>query len=281
MYTIFSCPKEFTSLFGVIQRNAINSWLKLSPKPKIILFGIENEDIKKEFDDDCITFLSIDHVNEYKTPFISSIFEKAIEHSPTETLCYVNSDIILFNDFPRTVENLIYQKKYFGVGKRYTIEIEKILDFSDQSKIRDYYLKNLKFDLYTGSDYFIFHKKSIRNMPNFLIGRTCWDNWLMYNAVKNNLNQIDCSFDIACIHQKHDYSHIKTNTSHHYKGIEREYNLKQLGGIDKIYDIRDSKYFLKEGILKKDFSIRSLIHKLLRKIKFLYLKEITYQFLKK
>ena len=280
MYTIFSCPKEFTSLFGVIQRNAINSWLKLSPKPKIILFGVENEDIKREFNDDCITFHPIDHLNEYKTPFISSIFEKAIEYSQTETLCYVNSDIILFNDFPRTIENLISKKKYFGVGKRHTIEIEKILDFSDQSKISDYYLKNSKFDSYTGSDYFIFHKKSIRDMPNFLIGRTCWDNWLMYNAAKNNLNQIDCSLDIACIHQKHDYSHIKTNTNNHYKGIEREYNLKQLGGIDKNYDIRDSKYFLKEGILKKDFSIRRLIHKLLRKTKFLYLKEITYQLLK-
>ena len=60
MYTIFSCPKEFTSLFGIIQRNAINSWLKLSPKPNIILFGIENENIKNEFNDENITPLQIE-----------------------------------------------------------------------------------------------------------------------------------------------------------------------------------------------------------------------------
>ncbi len=96
MYTIFSCPKEFTSLFGIIQRNAIKSWLNLRPKPNIILFGIENEEIKKEFNDDNITFLPIEFLNEYNTPYISKIFETAMEVSKTETLCYVNSDIILF-----------------------------------------------------------------------------------------------------------------------------------------------------------------------------------------
>lgn len=276
MFTIFSCPKDFTSLFGIIQRNAINSWLKLSPKPNIILFGIENENIKNEFNDENITYLPIKDFNEYETPYINKIFESAIENSVTDALCYVNSDIILFNDFPKTVENLIAQKKYFGVGKRYNVEIQKILNFSDQNKIRDYYLNNAELDSYSGSDYFIFNKYSIKNIPSFLIGRTCWDNWLMYYASKNDLNLTDCTSNILCIHQKHDYSHIKTSTNNHYKGIEREYNFKQLGGTDKLYDIRDSNYLLKNQTLKKNYSFESIFHKFLRKTKLLLLKETLY-----
>ena len=40
MFTIFSCPKEFTSLFGIIQHS--NSWLNLNQ----FNLGVENEEIK-------------------------------------------------------------------------------------------------------------------------------------------------------------------------------------------------------------------------------------------
>jgi hypothetical protein len=276
MYTIFSCPKEFSSLFGVIQRNAINSWLNLRPTPKIILFGIEDDEIKKEFDNENITFLPIKDFNEYKTPFIDKIFKTAMSLSNTNTLCYVNSDIILFNDFSSTINILQKKNKFFGVGRRYNIEIDQIVKFDDENTEIKKYLSYAKIDSYTGSDYFIFDKNSIKNIPSFLIGRTCWDNWLMHYASKNELNLTDCTSDILCIHQKHDYSHIKTSTNNHYKGIEREHNFKQLGGIDKLYDIRDSNFLLKNQKLKKNYSIESIFHKFLRKTKLLLLKETLY-----
>ena len=111
------------------------------------------------------------------------------------------------------------------------------------------------------------------NIPSFLIGRTCWDNWLMHYASKNDLNLTDCTSDILCIHQKHDYSHIKTSKNNHYKGIEREFNFKQLGGINKIYDIRDSTFVLKNGILKKNHSKVKFYRKFLRNIGYFFLKE--------
>src|ERR1700687_5147464 len=39
--TIFSAPKAFDGHVGIIQENAIQSWLCLRPKPKIILFSNE------------------------------------------------------------------------------------------------------------------------------------------------------------------------------------------------------------------------------------------------
>jgi hypothetical protein len=199
--------------------------------------------------------------------------------SDTNTLCYVNSDIILFDDFSSTINILQKKNKFFGVGRRYNIEIDQLVKFDDENTEIKKYLSYAKIDSYTGSDYFIFDKNSIKNIPSFLIGRTCWDNWLMHYASKNDLNLTDCTSDILCIHQKHDYSHIKTSTNNHYKGIEREHNFKQLGGVDKIYDIRDSNYLLKNRKLKKNYSIESIFHKFLRKTKLLFLKETL--FLKK
>lgn len=273
MYTIFSCPKDFTSLFGIIQRNAIHSWLKLSSKPKIILFGNFEENILKEFDSENIVFLSIDDVNEYETPFINKIFEKAIQNSTTDTLCYVNSDIILFDDFSNTINILEKRKKFFGVGRRYNVDLKKLIKFENKNDFQNKFLKNIIIDKYFGSDYFIFNKNQIKNIPSFLIGRTCWDNWLMYYASKNKLDLTDCTNDIFCVHQKHDYSHIKTDTKNHYKGIERDYNLRQLGGLDKVYHIRDCKFILKNKEIKKNYSISILFHKILRKTMLLYMKE--------
>ena len=280
MYTIFSCPKDFTSLFGIIQRNAIHSWLKLSSKPKIILFGNFEENILKEFDSENIVFLSIDDVNEYETPFINKIFEKAIQNSTTDTLCYVNSDIILFDDFSNAINILEKKKKFFGVGRRFNVDLKELIKFENKNDFQNKFLKNIKIDKYVGSDYFIFNKNQIKNIPSFLIGRTCWDNWLMYYANKNKLDLIDCTNDVFCVHQKHDYSHIKTSKINHYKGIERGYNFKQLGGLDKIYDIRDCNFILKRDTIKRNYSIKIILHKILRKSKFLFLQEYIYQYFK-
>ena len=184
MFTIFSCPKEFTSLFGIIQRNALNSWLNLNPIPKIILFGVENEEIKKEYCHEAISFISIEDLNEYNTPYINKIFEKAMSLSTTDTLCYVNSDIILFNDFTKTINNISKNRNYFGVGRRYNLDLDKIIDFSNLDFLKENFFEQATLDSYTGSDYFIFSKDAIKNIPSFLIGRTCWDNWLMYYASK-------------------------------------------------------------------------------------------------
>jgi len=279
MFTIFSCPKEFSSLFGIIQRNAINSWLNLNPTPKIILFGVENEEIKKEYNHDSISFVSIEDLNEYKTPYINKIFEKAMSLSITDTLCYVNSDIILFNDFNNTINNISKIKNYFGVGQRYNLDLDRVIDFKNFDFLNKNFFDQATLDSYTGSDYFIFNKDTIKNIPNFLIGRTCWDNWLIYYASINNLNLIDCTNDIFCVHQKQDYSHIKTDTKNHYKGIERDYNLRQLGGLDKLYHIRDCKFILKNKEIKKNYSISILFHKILRKTMLLYMKEKIYRVL--
>jgi len=76
MLTIFSVPKPFHGRIGVIQTNAIRSWVLLRPACEVILFG--NEEGTAEI----ASRFGIRHIpdverNEYGTPLVSSVFSTA------------------------------------------------------------------------------------------------------------------------------------------------------------------------------------------------------------
>ena len=112
MITIFAVPRSFRGHFGLIQRNAIGSWLQMRPQPQILLMG--NEDGTAEA---CAEF-GVTHVpdiecNEYGTPIVSSMIRRAEECSHYELLLLVAMDLILFND---TVEAAVIVSKRFSAS---------------------------------------------------------------------------------------------------------------------------------------------------------------------
>ncbi len=105
MLTIFTVPKPFRGHIGVIQTNAIQSWVLLRPECETILFG--NEEGTAEV----ASMFGIRHFpdierNEYGTPLVSSVFGIAQDIASHQLLCYVNADIMLTSDF--LVANLIF-----------------------------------------------------------------------------------------------------------------------------------------------------------------------------
>ena len=76
MLTIFGIPKAFEGHFEVIQRNAIQSWTRLSPRCQILLFGDEKGTAEVAAE------LGVRHIpavdrNEFGTPLLNSIFAQA------------------------------------------------------------------------------------------------------------------------------------------------------------------------------------------------------------
>ena len=102
MLTIFALPKPFRGHIATIQRNAIGSWARLRPSCQILLLGSEEgtAEIAKEFD---VCHVPEVAVNEYGTPLLNDLFEKAEKLARYELLCYVNCDIILMDDFIQAV----------------------------------------------------------------------------------------------------------------------------------------------------------------------------------
>jgi len=132
LISIFSCPKGFEGHFDVIQRNAINSWLSLKPKPEILLFGDElgTAEVCREY---ALRHVSGIECNEFGTPLINAIFGLAQDTASSDILCYVNTDIILLQDFLMAILRIEKELKfYLLVGQRWDIDCTDPLDFTGE-----------------------------------------------------------------------------------------------------------------------------------------------------
>ena len=109
----------------------------------------------------------------------------------------------------------------------------------------------------TGIDYFIYSRKQWGKIPDFIIVRPGFDNWLIWKARRNFFSVIDCTDSVKVIHQNHP--------TKKYYNKEGDINRKLHGG--KTLNILDAKYKLIGGKINKkndtEFNIRNL-HRLPR-----------------
>jgi len=83
MLTLLSAPKPFRGHIGVIQTNAITSWLRLSPPCEVVLFG-DDEGVA-----DAAQRTGARHVpqvarNQYGTPILSDVFDQGAALAGTD-----------------------------------------------------------------------------------------------------------------------------------------------------------------------------------------------------
>ena len=85
----------------------------------------------------------------------------------------------------------------------------------------------------TGIDYFIFKKGMFPKLPEFVVGRWGWDNWLIWKARRHMVPVIDGSKNIIAIHQNHGYKyHNISSIEDSKKGSEAKHNIKLMDGSD-------------------------------------------------
>ena len=209
LLTIFATPKKFEGHIALIQRNAIHSWTRMSPAPEIILFGTEagTAEIAAELG---LRHLPNVKCNQWGTPLVSDLFEQAEKLGRGQLLCYVNADIILFDDFPVALNRVAAATDNFlMVGRRTDVDMEEALDLhpdwatrlSTRARIQG------KLQIARSIDYFAFSRGLYPAIPPLAIGRFWWDNWLLWKARSLHAVVVDASHATLVIHQNHDYSH--------------------------------------------------------------------------
>lgn len=254
MFTLFAMPKEFKGHNGIIQRNAIRSWKEVVPDAEIILFG-EETGIKEIAAELGLRHIPYVERNEHGTPLISYLFHKAQEESTRDWVCYINSDIILTNEFVRTYRKARERfSKCMMVGRRWDMDIKDTMGFADgwEKELKVKLKTEGKLHAYTGIDYFLFYKGLYDNVPPFAIGRTVWDQWLIYYPFSKNVPVVDASEGCIVIHQNHDFSHHPQGYEGLWNGEEAKRNFKLSGGYENLFTIRDCKYVIgKDGIRKR------------------------------
>jgi len=270
MLTIFTIPRPFRGHIGVIQTNAIQSWLLLHPEAEVILFG--NEEGTAEV----ASRLGIRHIaevahNEYGTPLLNSIFSIAQDIASHQLMCYVNTDIILMSDFLTAIRQ-IQMQSFLLIGRRWDIDLKKLLDFDSpdwEEQLHARLAESGRLHGASGFDYFVFPRGTYYDMPPFAIGRTAWDNWIPYKARKLKLSLIDATEAVTVVHQNHDYSHIPNRGTGVRKGPEANRNRELMGGKDYGFILEHATFLLSPEGLRPALTPRHLYFRM-RAIPVLY-----------
>jgi hypothetical protein len=229
---IFTVPKPFIGEFKALQQNAIESWLKIKPKPTIVLFGNEKGTscIAKKYNIFHVHRLKI---NKKGTPLLDSVFFQVQDLFKDKIYMYINTDIIISN-FPQYI--LPKLKKHFSgflaVGRRY----EKINSVKMKMKGNSW------------MDYFIFTSDIFTIIPPFALGRTFWDKWFVWDALRRNIPVVDITNDLFAVHQSHTYRlNHKTNRQSVWAGNESMYNLQLAGGWAHGADVGSATHEMRRG----------------------------------
>ena len=254
--TLFSAPKPFTDPhIATIQRNAIKSWTFL-PDVEVILLG-EETGLAEAARELGVKHLSNVARNDSGTPLISSMFQfarDASQRSNSDLLCIINADMILMPDFVEAAKQVIKLKDSFVLlSQRWDLNLTEPLDFSGDWNHRLSSIVHRQGTLHrpAGSDFFLFPRSCYQDIPNFVIGRAGWDNWMIYKARKEKWPVIDCTPSVMIVHQNHDYAHLPGGKSHHEHPDTNE-NIRLAGGQAAIrYTILDSTHQLVGGKLAR------------------------------
>lgn len=253
MLTVFSTPKPFEGKIGLLQRNAIRSWIALDPSVQVLLVGDE-PGAREACDETGAVYVGSVDRNELGTPLISSIFQMASRMAEHELMCFVNADILLT---PSLLAGSGVVRSRFDdfliVGQRWDVEIEDELDlgYLADETLRGWLEAKGVLHKPSGSDYFVYRRGTLEaDMPDFALGRSGWDNWMIYSARSRRVPVIDASSSILVVHQNHDYRHLPGGRIH-FGLPESERNVRLGGGRETVFTLRDATHRLTDGRVER------------------------------
>ncbi len=112
-----------------------------------------------------------------------------------------------------------------------------------------------------GSDIFVFPRGLFGEVPDLVIGRGYWDNWLMHEARSKGAALIDATACLTTIHQEHGYDHVPGVAAADgdgpiYRSEEGRRNLTLAGGHHRLYTVFDATHVLTaDGRLRCTWSL--------------------------
>lgn len=206
LVTLFTTCKAFEGENAVMQRNALNSWATLDLP--ILLIG-DDPGTREQASAIGAKHLAQVKTNEHGTPLISDLFTVAKTATTTPFLAYINSDIILTQDFFKVVQTLKGRNSHqptLAVTRRFNIP-NTPLNFEKnwQRTLSVQASRYGSWDKDNAIDLFLFNRELFSDIPDFAIGRMQWDNWLLWKAQNEKATIIDCSLELTPYHPIHGY----------------------------------------------------------------------------
>jgi len=216
MITLFTTAKPFTGHAAVTQYNALACWRRLLPQGEVLLLGEEKgaAEIAQELG---VKLIPDVERNEFGTPLLRSMFAAAERHAAFPLLLYANADILFTGRLPQAAAKLsAWSRPFLLTGRRWDTDIRQRIDFAPgdwELRLSEMAQAKGKPGIKSALDYFLFPKggwggaEGLAEFPPLAIGRSAWDNWLVFWALARKMDVINGSDFILAVHQNHDYSH--------------------------------------------------------------------------
>lgn len=229
--SVFAIPKPFEGHTDIIQRNAIMSWTRIFSPTQITLLGDDPgvAEVASEF--------GLRHIPDIKrnqngTPLVDDMFLRATSVNEAAVQCYVNADIILMSDFVDAIARVERSgRPFLIVGRRWNLDLDYPWDFDQPDsdvRLRRLVQSSGKQFSKAGIDYFVFSEGLLDEIPPFAVGRTAWDNWLIFRARQKSAIVVDASEQVMAIHQNHAYQGFESARAL-WKSDEAKVNQELMG----------------------------------------------------
>jgi hypothetical protein len=254
MLTFFTTGKPFRGHSGIIQRNALKSWILLDRDVEVILFG-DDEGAGEVAHELGIRHVAQTEKNASGSNRMDAMFLRAQEIARHEVLCYCNCDIVLMRDFCEALRRVKAARlQFLIVGRRWDAEVREALDFGRndwEAQLRGAVLQEGKLRTPEFIDYFVFsHGILGTDLPPLVVGRAFWDNWMIWNFLEARQPVVDVSSAVMAVHQNHDYGHVPHGKQTVYNGDEAGRNYELAGGWKHLRTIADATEVLTQDGLK-------------------------------
>ena len=223
--TFISAFRKFKPPFDRIQHSALYSWKEQGIPVIAPTNEVDTETACAGYDN--ITL--IDGVKRGReigfptqSPIVPDLIAKALPVADTTMVAYINADIIITENFVEKIQQMVDKYGYdiYAVGSRYEIDLKEYVN-SPESYKKVQEQNRGAYDDSTSSDIFIASKftwrKVISEMPDFILGRWGWDNYLHMMAEVYRLKKHNCSDVLPILHCKHTFHHIYAQEKKHEK----------------------------------------------------------------
>lgn len=223
--TFITAFRKFRPPFDKIQHSALYSWRYNG----IRVIAPTNEIGIKEA---CAGYDNILLINDVKrgrelgfstqSPIVPDLIAKALPVAPTTMVAYINSDVIITENFVDKIQKMVDKYGYdvYAVGSRFEIDLKEYVNTPESYK-KVLEQEREPYDDSTSSDIFIASKftwrKIIHEMPEYILGRWGWDNYLHMMAEIHKLKKKNCSDVMPILHCKHTFHHIFAQEKKHEK----------------------------------------------------------------
>lgn len=254
--TMVTIPKGFRDHAGVIQTNAIHSWVKLVRPQSVILCG-DDPGVREMADATGSVHRPDIKKTDLGTPLVSDAILRTAREARTPWVCYLNGDIMLDSSFGRMLNRVDTSVPTLIVGRRIDVDVTTVLDLDrpDAETALAQIAAGGTLSPSNAIDFFCFTPgRWVENMPEFAVGRPGWDNWFVFNAVRRGVRVIDATGQLLTLHQNHGYGHVPKGTGQAWNGPEAERHRQIIGSWFCYFTIDDATHVLRADGVKTAMS---------------------------